>query len=132
MRRKPNLPSIDQRITQLLLDLRPIVSSDWQSRIDACLSDDPDHALRLQVGDAWCYLTPRQQDTLRAIWLLAKDRSYGPTLQEISDVLGTSRVSVFENLRALEAKGVLERTPHRARQMRIVRRTHRQMAGNEV
>src|SRR4051794_11544214 len=130
MRRKQNPPDIDQRITQLLLDLRPIVSSDWQARIDACLSDDPDHALRLQVGDVWCYLTPRQQDTLRAVWLLARDRSHGPTLQEIADLLGISKVSVYEMLKALEARGVLERTPYRARQMHIVRRTHRMSAGN--
>lgn len=64
-------------------------------------------------------LTPKQLKIL----LLIRDsrivRGYSPTMQELADELGISKVTVFEHVEALIKKGALKRDPNKARSLSI-------------
>ena len=67
-------------------------------------------------------LTPRQMDVVRFIRNFRSRRGYSPTLQEIGNHMGLTRVTVFEHVGALERKGVLTRGPkHHARSLQLCR-----------
>ena len=65
-------------------------------------------------------LTPRQVDVLVAIRNYRHLHGYAPTMQELADSLGTSKVTIFEHVGALEKKKVLRRDKHKARSLEIV------------
>ena len=64
-------------------------------------------------------LTPKQ---LRVLQLVDHDRrtkGYSPTMQELADQLGISKVTVFEHIEALIAKGALMRDANKARSLTL-------------
>ncbi len=65
-------------------------------------------------------LTPRQVDVVVAIRNYRHLHGYSPTMQELADQLGTSKVTIFEHVGALEKKHVLHRNKHKARSLEIV------------
>ena len=65
-------------------------------------------------------LTPRQLDILVAIRNFRHLHGYSPTMQELADKFGTSKVTIFEHIGALEEKRVLRRDKHKARSLEIV------------
>lgn len=65
-------------------------------------------------------LTPRQLDVLVAIRNYRHLHGMAPTMQELADQLGTSKVTIFEHIEALERKGVIRRNPHMLRSLEIV------------
>lgn len=65
-------------------------------------------------------LTPRQLDVIVAIRNFRHLNGYAPTMQELADQLGTSKVTIFEHVGALEKKRVLRRNKHKARSLEIV------------
>ena len=65
-------------------------------------------------------LTPRQVDVVVAIRNYRHLHGYSPTMQELADQLGTSKVTIFEHVGALEKKEVLRRDKHKARSMELV------------
>jgi repressor LexA len=65
-------------------------------------------------------LTPRQLDVIVAIRNYRHLHGYSPTMQELADQLGTSKVTIFEHVGALEKKRVLRRDKHKARSLEIV------------
>ncbi len=65
-------------------------------------------------------LTPRQLDVVVAIRNYRHLHGYSPTMQELADQLGTSKVTIFEHVGALEKKRVLRRDKHKARSVEIV------------
>ena len=65
-------------------------------------------------------LTPRQLDVLVAIRNYRHLHGYAPTMQELADQLGTSKVTIFEHVGALERKRVLRRDKHKARSLEII------------
>jgi len=61
-------------------------------------------------------LTPRQKELAEWFYLYATEHGYSPTIDELADALGTSKVTAFEHVNALRAKGVLGSIgKHRAR-----------------
>src|SRR3954464_10949020 len=64
-------------------------------------------------------LTPRQLDVLVAIRNYRHLHGYAPTMQELADQLGTSKVTIFEHVGSLEKKRVLRRDKHKARSLEI-------------
>ena len=64
-------------------------------------------------------LTPRQLDVLVAIRDYRYLHGVAPTMQELADQLGTSKVTIFEHVGALEKKGLLTRDKHKARSLEI-------------
>jgi len=65
-------------------------------------------------------LTPRQLDVIVAIRNYRHLNGYAPTMQELADTLGTSKVTIFEHVGALEKKRVIRRDKHKARSLEIV------------
>jgi len=65
-------------------------------------------------------VTPRQLEILRFIRGFRTRHGYSPTMQEIGDYLGLTKVTVFEHVGALEGKGLLHRgAKHKARSLRV-------------
>jgi len=65
-------------------------------------------------------VTPRQMEILRYIRDYRARNGYSPTMQEIGDSLGLTKVTVFEHLEALERKGALQhRAKHKARSLQV-------------
>src|SRR6202050_3661134 len=65
-------------------------------------------------------LTPRQLDVVVAIRNYRYLNGYSPTMQELADQLGTSKVTIFEHVGALEKKRVIRRDKHKARSLEII------------
>jgi repressor LexA len=64
-------------------------------------------------------LTPRQLAILRLIRDFKSSRGYSPTMQEVADELGVTKVTVFEHVGALVKKGLLRRLPYKARSLEL-------------
>ena len=64
-------------------------------------------------------LTPRQLQILTKIRDYRVTKGYSPTMQQLADELGVSKVTVFEHVEALIKKGALHRDPNKARSLRL-------------
>jgi len=64
-------------------------------------------------------LTPKQLHVLTRIRDIRLAYGYSPTMQELADELGISKVTVFEHVEALIKKGALERDPNKARSLTV-------------
>ncbi len=64
-------------------------------------------------------LTPKQLRILQIIRDWRTRFGYSPTLQEMADEIGVSKVTVFEHVEALIRKGALERDANKARSLAI-------------
>jgi repressor LexA len=64
-------------------------------------------------------LTPRQLQILTFIRNFRRKHGYSPTMQELADHLGITKVTVFEHVGALERKRLLRRLPHKARSLEL-------------
>ena len=64
-------------------------------------------------------LTPKQLRVLTFIRDFSRARGYAPTMQELADEFGVSKVTVFEHISALQKKRFLRRTRHKARSLRL-------------
>ncbi len=64
-------------------------------------------------------LTPRQLEILVSIRDGRRRNGYSPTLQEIADHLGISKITVFEHVEALLRKGLLRRQANKARSLEL-------------
>lgn len=65
-------------------------------------------------------LTPRQVDVVVAIRNYRHLHGYAPSMQELSDQLGVSKVTIFEHVGELEKKRIIRRDKHKARSLEIV------------
>ncbi|MBI4717030.1 MAG: transcriptional repressor LexA [Planctomycetes bacterium] len=74
--------------------------------------------LKSQPGDAAC-LTPRQVEILTLIRDGRRDTGYAPTLQEMADRIGVSKITVYEHVEALVSKGLLARRSYKARSLEL-------------
>jgi repressor LexA len=64
-------------------------------------------------------LTPKQLRVLDFIRERRENHGYSPTMQEIADFIGVSKVTVFEHVEALVSKGALLRDPNKARSLSL-------------
>lgn len=64
-------------------------------------------------------VTPRQLEILTRIRDHQRSLGYSPTMQELADDLGISKVTVFEHVDTLVRKGLLRRSAHRARSLEV-------------
>ena len=64
-------------------------------------------------------LTPKQAEIFRLIRDARMTHGYSPTMQELADELGVSKVTVFEHVEALVTKGALLRDPNKARSLSL-------------
>jgi repressor LexA len=64
-------------------------------------------------------LTPKQINILTRVRDRRLASGFSPTMQELADELGVSKVTVFEHVEALIQKGALRRDPNKARSLRV-------------
>ena len=64
-------------------------------------------------------LTPRKIEILTYIRDIQRTHGYSPTLQEIADELGVSKITIFEHVEALIEKGMLTRLSNKARSLEL-------------
>ena len=64
-------------------------------------------------------LTPKQMRVLQYVRDYRKSRGYAPTMQELANEFGVSKVTVFEHIAALQRKGLLKRSRHKARSLEL-------------
>ncbi|MBX3321437.1 MAG: transcriptional repressor LexA [Phycisphaeraceae bacterium] len=64
-------------------------------------------------------LTPKQLRILQLIRDWRVRRGFSPTMQELADEIGVSKVTIFEHVEALIKKGALVREPNKARSLSI-------------
>ena len=64
-------------------------------------------------------LTPKQLRVLTFIRDFTHANGYAPTMQELGDEFGVSKVTMFEHVSALQKKGYLRRSKHKARSLRL-------------
>jgi repressor LexA len=64
-------------------------------------------------------LTPRQLEIVKFIREYSAANGTAPTMQEIADHLGIRRPTVFEHLKALEARGALTKKPVLSRTLEL-------------
>ncbi len=64
-------------------------------------------------------LTPKQLHILTRVRDLRVAKGYSPTMQELADELGVSKVTVFEHVEALIKKGALLRQANKARSLEV-------------
>ncbi len=74
-----------------------------------------------QTDEARC-LTPRQIEILTLIRDGRRNLGYSPTLQEIADELGISKITVFEHVELLLEKRMLTRQSNKARSLDLTAR----------
>ena len=77
---------------------------------------------RKNETDPTLCLTPRQLEILKMIRDGRRVNGFSPTLQEIADELGISKITVFEHVAALLEKGLLTRRSNRARSLELTSR----------
>ncbi len=75
-------------------------------------------AKALVTDDSHC-LTPRQIEILTRIRDGRRKDGYSPTLQEMADEMGISKITVFEHVEALLRKGLLRRRSNKARSLEL-------------
>ncbi len=63
--------------------------------------------------------TPKQLAILTSIRDFRVRNGYSPTMQELADILGVSKVTIFEHVEALERKGLIERERNKARSLTV-------------
>src|SRR3954464_12492771 len=63
--------------------------------------------------------TPKQLNILIAIRDFRVRNGYSPTMQELADQLGVSKVTIFEHVEALERKDPILRARKRARSLEV-------------
>ncbi len=64
-------------------------------------------------------LTPKQLKILTLIRDTRLSRGYSPTMQELGEAIGVSKVTIFEHVEALIKKGCLTRDPNKARSLEL-------------
>jgi repressor LexA len=63
--------------------------------------------------------TPKQLKILVSIRDFRVRNGYSPTMQELADLLGVSKVTIFEHVEALEKKALILRARNRARSLEV-------------
>jgi len=66
-------------------------------------------------------LNPKQLEVVEIIRDCRNTNGYSPTMQELAEQLGVSKVTVFERIEALIRKGALTREPNKARSLSIAK-----------
>jgi len=64
-------------------------------------------------------LTPKQLALLTYVRDYLRRHGFVPTMQELGDAFGVSKVTIFEHISTLEKKGYLRRSRHKARSLRL-------------
>ncbi|KAF0241285.1 MAG: repressor [Planctomycetota bacterium] len=64
-------------------------------------------------------ITPKQLNILKFIQGFTETNQYSPTLQEIADHIGVSKITILDHLRALERRGIIRRQRYLSRSIEV-------------
>ncbi len=64
-------------------------------------------------------ITPKQLNILKFIQSFTEANHYSPTLQEIADQIGVSKITILDHLRALERRGIIRRQRYLSRSIEV-------------
>ncbi|MEK7466777.1 MAG: transcriptional repressor LexA [Planctomycetota bacterium] len=64
-------------------------------------------------------ITPKQLNILKFIQGFTETNQYSPTLQEIADKIGVSKITILDHLRALERRGIIRRQRYLSRSIEV-------------
>lgn len=71
-------------------------------------------------------LTPKQRQLVQFIRTFTRTHGYAPTLDEMAEEFGVSKVTIYERVRRLEELGALRRQRRRARSVEVVETSSRE------
>lgn len=74
-------------------------------------------------------LTPKQLEVARFIAEYRRERKVSPTLQEIGDHFGVSKITIYEHVQELERKGAIRKERYRSRAISLDPALEVQVAG---
>jgi DNA-binding MarR family transcriptional regulator len=97
--------------------------ADTVKLIDALFAGDVRYQIRQIIGDR-VSLTARQWDLLEALFRYRQVHDVSPTLQELGNALGVSKVTIHETVQVLLRKGVLRHEEYEQRDLTISRPPH--------
>jgi len=63
--------------------------------------------------------SPKQLELLRHLYRFQRRHGYAPTLEELGQSMGITKVTVYQYVRTLERKGLINRLRNRARSLQI-------------
>ena len=66
------------------------------------------------------FLTEKQLAVLDFIRDFIRDKGISPTLEEMSQYFGVSKITIYEHVKALEEKGAVRKQPNKKRSIEIV------------
>lgn len=66
------------------------------------------------------FLTEKQLAVLNFVRDFIQDKGVSPTLDEMSQFFGVSKITIYEHVNALEKKGAIRKTPNMARSITLV------------
>jgi repressor LexA len=66
-------------------------------------------------------LTAKQNEIVRFIWTYRRTHGIAPTLSEIADALGVSKITVHEHIGLLEKKGAIKKEKYQSRSLTLSR-----------
>jgi len=66
------------------------------------------------------FLTEKQQGVLSFIRDFIEDKGYSPTLEEMSQYFGVSKVTIYEHVKALQEKGAVKKQANRKRSIELL------------
>lgn len=66
-------------------------------------------------------LTAKQHEIVKFIWSFRKSNGIAPTLSEIAEQMGVSKITVHEHISLLEKKGALKKDKYQSRSLRLSR-----------
>ena len=72
-------------------------------------------------------LTAKQYEIVRLIWEYRRQNGIAPTLAELADKLGVSKITVHEHISLLEKKKALTKEKYQSRSLRLARRLEREL-----
>jgi len=73
-------------------------------------------------------LTAKQSQIVRFIWTYRKMNGIAPTLSEIADSLGVSKITVHEHIGLLEKKGAIKKAKYQSRSLILSRKVVNELA----
>ena len=79
----------------------------------------------MQQTNPTTQVTPRQLQVLRTVAELQQSRCYSPTIAEVAEVLSVSRTTAFEHIGVLREKGLLAKSTHKLRSLKLTQRANR-------
>ena len=66
------------------------------------------------------YYTDRQMEIMEFLQQFFQERKTSPTLEEVAQAFGVTKVTIHGHLKGLEERGAIRRTPHLSRAIEIL------------